>query len=151
MLRNKTKLTVRLKYNGKFKEIKPGDGIDVRDFDIANKNVNSVEKHLMIKYPDTFTKEKSIGDPEKDKMIQDEIKDLSDRNEAIVKENEALKTAQGEMIDKYEAACGEVQAERERADSLKIEADNATGKVKDLEDEVEKLRLQIAQGSKGKK
>lgn len=151
MLKNKTKLSVKVKYNGRTRELKPGEGIDLRDFDVANKDINGAEKHVMSKYPDTFSKEKSIGDPERDKQIQTEINDLQTRNDLLVKDIAAVRAVNNELSEKYQAACGEVQAEKERANSLKAETDAATEKVNGLEDEVEKLRLQIAQGPKKKK
>ena len=154
MLVNITKETKKIKYNGKTRELKPGKGIDLRDFDVANKEINLTEKHIMTKYPGVYEIEKSVGDPERDKIVQKEIDDLAKENEGLRAEASALQEANKELVNKHEAACGEVQAEKERADSLKIEADAANGKVKGLEDEVEKLRLQIAEGKparKGKK
>ena len=153
-LKNKTKVSQKIKYNGQVRELKAGESLDLRDFDVPNKEVNGAEKHIMSKYPGLFSKEKSAGDPERDKIIQKEIDDLVKQNEEISENCSKLIETNKELVDKHEAACGEVQAEKERADSLKIEADAANGKVKGLEDEIEKLRLQIAEGKpagKGKK
>jgi len=154
MLVNITKVTQKIKYNGQTRELKPKEGIDLRDFDVANKEINLAEKHIMSKYPGIYKKEKSVGDPERDKSIQKEIDDLVKKNEEIAENCSKLIEVNKDLVDKHEAACGEVQAEKERADSLKIETDEAVSKVKGLEDEVEKLRLQIAEGKpagKGKK
>ena len=154
MLVNITKETQKLKYNGKTRELKPKEGIDLRDFDIPNKAIPLTEKQLMTKHPGLYKIEKSVGDPERDKAVQKEIEDLEVRIAGLEKSLAELQEVNKELSDKHEAACGEVQTETERANSLKIETDAAVDKVKGLEDEVEKLRLQIAEGKpagKGKK
>lgn len=146
------KLKFILKYNGKFKKMETGDAVDVRDFDVANKDVLATEKHLMAKYPGHFAQEKTVGsDPEVDKALRQELEDANKRIDVLVKENAELSDKVNEGTQLLETASAETQTEKERADSLKTEADNATAKVKDLEDQIEKLTLQISEGNKGKK
>lgn len=148
MLKNITGKTIKVRYNGIVKELKKNGIIDVRDFDIMNKNVNSVEKHIMTKIPKTFSREKSTGDSDTDKAFNDKISELEVKLKAAQDETGKLRETNKELAENVQISSGELQTEKERADSLKKETDDATVKMKDLEEEVEKLRLQIAEGPK---
>lgn len=136
-----------LKYNGKFKPIKTGESIDIRDFDVANKDVLATEKHLLAKYPGYFSQEKTVGpDPEVEEAVKQELKEQAEKIEKLVAENTDLREKVNGSTQQIEDVSAQLQTETERAESLKVETDNALARLKDLEDENEKLRLQVAEG-----
>ena len=155
MLKNKKvnskneKETIIVKYNGIYKKLEIGKSVDVRDFDVANKDVLNVEKHLMSKFPGCFKQEKTKGD---DSEVSRELEKKITELEEKVKEGEGvigeLREKNKELAQNVETSSSELQAETERANSLKKEADDAKAAMKDLEDEVEKLRLQISDNKK---
>ncbi|MCA9409361.1 MAG: hypothetical protein KC733_11780 [Candidatus Omnitrophica bacterium] len=153
MLKNITEKELNIKYNGKVVSVKKGESIDVRDFDISNKDVLSVEKHLMIKNPGVFKQEKSLGGSKKDEEIAEENEVLRKKNDELIKEVASLRGVNEELSNKHDAAQGEIQSLKETANSLKAETDNALSKLEGLEKEVEKLREQLGTGktAKGKK
>lgn len=150
MLKNKTKLAVPVKYNGRIIKILAGKSIDVRDFDVANADVKNVEKGLIIKYPGKFESVKGSGDPEIDRETANQISALEEKlaeGEKVIIE---LRESNSNLAENVETSSGELQVEKERADSLKKEADDATAALKESEDEVEKLRLQISENKENK-
>lgn len=142
---------IKLKYNGKIKVLKKDQTIDVRDYDVNNKNVKGVEKNVLTKYPGSFKQEKTVDDPRIESEYKDQIKSLSADLERLTKENEALRKNVGELQDKHAGSAAEVNAIQKQINSYKAEAEKAADGKKDLEDEIEKLRGQLDTGKKGKK
>lgn len=145
MLINKTEQIVKVVYNGKTRDLNPGEGIDIRDFDIANKDVSGAEKHIMSKHPGKFEQKPNVGrDPVSDKQTSDKIKKLEDTIASLTKELADVRASEKLMLDKFQAGVGEVAAMEQRLASQKKEVDKYKSEAKDLEDEAEKLRGQAA-------
>lgn len=123
-LKNITKTAEKIKYNGIERVVAPGAVIDVRDFDINNNEVMSVESILIDKHRDgsgvkIFEHIKTLGNMTdaqinaEIKRLQDELNDLQEESrakdkdvEVMTKENLDLKTALGianEEIEKLKA------------------------------------------------
>ena|SRR3990167_10819095 len=151
MLTNQTGADFKLQYNGKIVDLKPNDGVDVRDFDVANKDVLATEKHIMTKHPGTFVQSKSVGDPIRDKQIAEENDGLRKQLDSVSKELTAQKKVNEDLSSKHEASGGEIQTLKQNIASLKTENDALTSKFEDQEDEIEKLRKQIATGKTASK
>lgn len=151
MLINKTEQVVKVIYNGKSRELKPKEGIDIRDFDIANKDVAGAEKHIMSKHPSKFEQAPNVGrDPVSDKKNADIIKGLEETVVKLTKELSDVRASEKLALDKFQAGVGEVAAMEQRLASQKKEVDKYKSEAKDLEDEVEKLRGQAATPRRGR-
>jgi len=142
---------IKLKYNGMTVTLKPGQTIDVRDYDVANKDVLGAEKHLINKYPNTFQQTKNIGDPDRDKAVEEEIKALKDQVESLRKEKEDLTKVNKELAANVETASGEKQNLIEEKNKMKRDHDEMKSKFDDMEEEIENLRLQLNSGKTVKK
>lgn len=94
-LKNRTKETLSLKYNGKIVVLEKGQAVDVRDFNIRAEDVPTVERTLMDKYRDSDGK--SLLEPvaSKESTLQEEIKDLKKEVETLRAENEELRKKLG--------------------------------------------------------
>lgn len=151
MLINKTEQVVKVVYNGKSRELAAGEGIDLRDFDIANKDVSGAEKHIMSKHPGKFEQKPNVGhDPVSDKKNADRIKDQENIIAMLTKNLADVRASEKMALDKFQASNGEVTAMEQTVASMKKEVDKYKSEAKDLEDEVEKLRGQAATPRKGR-
>lgn len=139
------KIVTKVRYNGKEKSYATGQLVDVRDFDVANKDVRGCENHLMLKNPGVFeiTKE-SIGvNVEEVKALKEENKLLHDALGDARNEYSQLKKSAEENMQKIEALAGEVEQSKKAYLSIKKESDKLKKENEDLQDEVSKLRGQI--------
>ena len=146
MLTNQTGADFKLQYNGKIVNLKPNGGVDVRDFDVANKDVLATEKHIMTKHPGTFLQSKSTGDPARDKQIAEENDGLRKQLESVSTELAAQRKVNEDLTAKHQASNGEIQTLKQNIASLKTENDALASKFDEQEHEIEGLRKQIATG-----
>lgn len=145
MLINKTEQLVKIVYNGKSRNLSPGEGIDIRDFDIANKDVAGGEKHIISKHPGKFEQKPNVGrDPVSDKQTADKIKKLEDTIVTLTKDLSDVRASEKLALDKFQAGVGEVEAMKQTVASMNREVEKYKTEAKDLEDEVTKLREQMA-------
>lgn len=141
---------LKVQYNGKTIEMKKGQKLDVRDFDVANKDVKAVEKHIVLKNTNKFTVSEEKIDSAVSAEASAQIKDLT---EQLAKANEALaevRRVNVELTDKHSATAGEVEAAKQEVASIKKELTKLKKENDDLDDEVKRLREQVAMGKKGK-
>ena len=142
MLKNKRDESITIRYNGILKSIQPDEVIDTRDFDIPNKEIKGVEKHIMLKYPGFFEiKETKTGYKDNDDSDK-EIKDLKINLEKAESNILELKKTNDVLQEKHSAAAGEVESSRRQVESINKELTLLRTKNEELEDEIEKLRLQ---------
>lgn len=149
MLINKTENAVNIKYNGKILTIESGAKLDVRDFDTANKDVRSVEKHIINKNPGIF----DVTNDKADVVTKEAMQELKDLKKAVGERDAKiaeLQSAFDNLNAKHSASASEVSEAQKANASIKAEFDRISAANKDLEDEVEKLRLQLGTGKKNK-
>lgn len=134
------------RYGGKERTVEVGEKIDVRDFDVANKDVRGVEKHIMQKHAGLFelTDEKMDGVVSKE--IQNEVKQLKSQLVDEQKNSAELKAAYENIQEKHAASVGEIESAKQETKSIRKDLVKIKKENDDLEDEVKKLRLTIAQG-----
>lgn len=145
MLINKTEKRVTVIYNGKSRDLDPGDGIDIRDFDISNKDVSGAEKHIMAKHPGRFDLAPNMSrDPAADRQTAKKIKDLEDTVVTLTKELSEVRASEKIAKEKFSSGVGEVATMEQKLFSMKMEVDRSRAEKKDMEDEIEKLREQAA-------
>lgn len=139
-----------VQYNGKTIALKKNQKLDVRDFDVANKDTKSVEKHIVAKNVNKFT----VSDEKIDSVVSAEASEqIKDLNEQLATANEALadiRKVNVNLTERHGAAAGEVESAKHEVGSIKKELTKLKKENDDLMDEVEKLRGQIALGKKGK-
>lgn len=141
MLINKTEGRVTIVYNGKSRDLEAGEGIDIRDFDIETRHVAAVEKRIMSKYPGVYEQKSTINkDPNVNKELLSRIKELEDKNTALVKENEALRSSEKIAQEKHATSAEGIGTMRQEVASMKKEVDKYKSENEELKDEVEKLR-----------
>lgn len=148
MLINKTDTVVKVKYNSKFIDVEPGEKLDVRDFDVANKDIIGAEKHIMSKLPGSLEITKDKKDGIVSKEMQNELKALKDLVNDKDKQLKELREGYDNLEQNHSAAAGEVSMARKEAENARKEVTRYKKENDDLEDEVKKLRLQLAKGKK---
>lgn len=142
MLVNKTSEKVKIIYNGQSRELKPGEGIDIRDFDIETRLVPQVEKRIMSKHPGTYDQKPTVGkDPNADKKYIDEINSLKNRISDLEKEISEVKASEKTAQDRHAATAGEIETAKQDVLSMRKEVDKYKAEKADLEHEIEQLRL----------
>lgn len=143
---NKEVNEYEFRYNGKIKSVSVGDKVDVRDFDVANKDVKGAEKHIMSKHAGLFDLTEDNLENAVSKEAQKEIKDLkaalAEKDELLRQASEALKS----ISEKHSASAGEIESAKKEAVGSRKEVTRLKKALDDQEDEIKKLRLQI--GSK---
>lgn len=141
-------IAVTIKYNGKEHTLQPGEKFDVRDFDVPNAGVINTEKHIMKKNPGMLDIASSKADAKENEEYRKEIKAI---NSMLHNANEKIRELQGvneALVQKHAAMAGEVETAKQEAQSLRKDQARIIKENKDLEEEVEKLRLRTT--GKGK-
>lgn len=146
MLINKGSETVTIRYNGVEKTLSPKQKIDVRDFDVENKAVKAVEKHLMSKWPGRFEQIVTVEDAKIAAEYDGKIEGLEKENEQLKKHLAELKASRDQMQEKFGAGVEEVKAAKKEAESLRKDVTRLEKENDDLEDEVKKLRAESRKG-----
>lgn len=148
MLINKTERSVQIRYNSKIIAVEPGQKLDVRDFDVANKDVRGCEKHIMLKNIGIFDLTEDKNDGVVSKEMQEELKATKDLLETEQKNLADLQKVNDQLTEKLSAMSGEVEEAKKSVLSMKKEVTKAKQEKKDAEEEVEGLRLQLSKGKK---
>ena len=143
MLINKTDKNQTVIYNGKSRELKSGDSIDIRDFDISNKDVLPVEKHIMSKNPGVYEQKPTIGDPKVEGKYVEKIAILEKRIGELGNQIDELKKSEKIAQDLHAGSAAEVESARQEVNSMKKEVDKYKFETEELEEENKKLREQV--------
>jgi len=149
MIINKTSQKISVRYNGITKDIQPGEGVDVRDFDIPNQNVKGVEKHICGKYPGSFDVKDTKEGRGASKEYEAQIIDLQAKLDSANKTCAELRKNSDSYQEKFAAGVEEVQAAKKETASIKKDLVKLQKENEDLKDEVEKLRLASRSLKKG--
>lgn len=144
MLVNKTKEKVKVVYNGKFRDLDPGQGIDIRDFDVENKHVIGAEKHIMNKHPGVYEQRPNTGADPNVQADAGKIKELQASVQSLAKELEDLKASEKMAREKHATANEEMQAAQKEVLSMRKEVDKYKAERDELEEENQKLRLEVS-------
>lgn len=148
MLINKTQEVASIRYNGRIISVTPNAKLDVRDFDVANKDVRGCEKHIMNKNPGIFEITDDRNDGNVSKELQNEIKELNSKLVDEQKKSAELKLALDNISEKHAASVGEIEGAKQETKNIKKELVKIKKENEDLEDEVTKLRLSVTTGKK---
>jgi len=142
MIINKGSETVTVKFNGQIRTLAPGEGLDIRDFDIENKHVAGAEKHIMSKYPGVFEQKETIsGDPSVVKEYLRTIQELELKISALTNDLIETKASEKIMREKFQAGVGEIESAKQESASLRKEVDRLTAENENLDNEIKQLRL----------
>lgn len=136
------------KYGGKDRTVEIGDKVDVRDFDVSNKDVKGTEKHIMQKHAGLFELTDEKNDGVVSKEIQNEVKQLKSQLADEQKKSVELKAAYDNIQEKHASSVGEIESAKKETASIKRDLIKIKKENEDLEDEVKKLRLSIGTGKK---
>lgn len=140
---------VSIRYNSKTFDLKKGEKFDVRDFDVPNAGVVNTEKHIIKKNSGKLDIISAKADSKDYAEHQKEIKELKHKIVDQEGQIKALADANEELVQKHAAMAGEVESAKQEAKANKNDVARLTKENKDLEDEVEKLRLRVASPKKG--
>lgn len=146
MLLNKTENEVSIKYNGMKLSVKPGAKLDVRDFDVANKNVKDVEKHIIIKHAGIFEQVATVDDAKIAAEYSEEIKSLKKQLAKLQADNEQLAAENETVRNKAHNAEQELKSVVSDKDKMAKKLEKSEKEKEDLEDEVKKLRENTRKG-----
>jgi hypothetical protein len=129
-LKNISQQVVNLKYNGIKKDLKPGDVVDVRDFNIQNHTVLAVEENLL-----------NIHRGADDKRLLEHVSTSSDMsaaqiNEEVARLNAVVKDLEDGMVIKDK----ELEATNKENVDLKALLDAANKELEALKKEVAALK-----------
>lgn len=143
MLINKTDKNQIVTYNGRSRELKPGESIDIRDFEIANKDVPAIEKHIISKHPGLYDQKMTIGDSKVEAKYNAQIEILEKRIIHLGTKIDELKKSEKVAQDLHAASAGEVETARQEVESMKKEVNKYKFEKEELEAENQKLREQV--------
>lgn len=146
MLIAKEQVTIR--YNSKEFTLQQGEKFDVRDFDVPNHGVVNVEKHIIKKNPGKLELSSAKAEGNEAKEYVKEIKALKNTVAGLFEQVAQLKDANAELVQKHSAMAGEVETAKKDANKMRIDAAKWVEEKKELEKEVEGLRLRVS--TKGK-
>lgn len=147
-LKNITDLPEKVKYNGVEKVVNPGEVFDVRDFNINNTEVMSVEAMLSEKHrrPISGGGESKVFEHSQtlsnmtDKEINAEIIRLREEIEEIKEGNAPLETQLLESTNEINRLNADLLAARTDVTTLTTQLDESKDKIKDLKDKLKEAK-----------